>query len=157
MPLDDYKKVFGDIPDKGVQNPYFLSFYGIITLLAGYYQRIGETEPIDFMFDEQPGQTEMVIAAWGRFLTVAPPELRPLLGSYPIFRDDKITLPLQAADLAAGRSRQLAEDRYYGREPRRAPWGDLQLDINVLARYWTKEMMLELRDTLNLTGTASGS
>jgi len=154
MPLHDYKQVFGDIPDKGVQNPYFLSFYGIITLLAGHYQRIRETEPIDFIFDDQPGQNDVVTAAWERFLTVVPPHLRSLLSDYPIFRDDKITLPLQAADLAVGRSRQLAEDHYHGREPRRAPWGDLQLDIDVLARYWTKEMMLELRGTLNLSGSA---
>jgi hypothetical protein len=82
MPLDDYREVFGNIPDRGIQNPYFLSFFGIIALLAGHYRRIGETEPIDFIFDVQPGQGDMVTAAWRHFLTVAPPDLRPLLGDY---------------------------------------------------------------------------
>jgi hypothetical protein len=47
----------------------------------------------------------MVTAAWEKFLEVAPEEMRPLVGDYPIFRDDKTTLPLQAADLAVGNSR----------------------------------------------------
>jgi hypothetical protein len=59
MPIDAYKEVFGDIPDRGIRNPYFLSFYGLITRLAGYYQEIGRVEPIDFIFDIQPGKAEI--------------------------------------------------------------------------------------------------
>jgi hypothetical protein len=84
----------------------------LVALLCGYFQRRGETDKIDFVFDFQPGK-----AAWERFLEVAPEEIRPLVGDYPIFRDDKTTLPLQAADLAVGNSRRLAEAAYYGREP----------------------------------------
>jgi hypothetical protein len=131
-----------------------LSFYGIISHLAGYYQRKGVTEPIDFIFDIQPGHVEMVIAAWERFLEVAPPDLKPLLGDYPIFRDDKTTVALQAADFGAGWSRQLAEDAHFGRPARTPPWGtELKPDIMVLGRYWSKEMMLDLRNTLNLSGS----
>jgi hypothetical protein len=74
-----------------------------------------------------------------------PPRARPLIGDYPIFRDDKTTLPLRAADLAVGNSRRFAEAHDYGREPEPALWGNLELNIEVLGRYWTKEMMLELR------------
>jgi hypothetical protein len=155
-PLADYKEVFGDLPDKGVRSPYFISFYGIVSHLAGYLKERGETEPIDFIFDIQPGHVESVIAAWGRFLEAASPELRPLLGDYPIFRNDKTTIALQAADLGAGWSRQLAEDSYYSRPARTPPWGDLKPEISVLGRYWTKEMMLDLRNTLNLSGYSSG-
>ena len=152
MPLDAYKRVFGGIPDRGVQNPYFLSFYGLITRLAAYYQEIGRSEPIDFIFDVQPGQTELIIASWERFLQVVGDDLRPFIGDYPIFRDDKTTLPLQAADLGVGWNRQLAEDRFYGRPPRPSPWGGIDLRINVLGQYWTEEMMIALRNTLNLSG-----
>jgi hypothetical protein len=158
MPLDAYKEIFGHLPDPGVRAPYFLSFFGIISHLAAHYQGRGETEPVDFIFDIQPGYAEVVIASWERFLEVAPPEIRPLLGDYPIFRDDKTTVALQAADFGVGWSRQLAEDHYYGRPTRTPPWGnDLKPDILVLGRYWTKEMMLDLRNTLNLSGSASGA
>jgi hypothetical protein len=157
MPLDTHKEVFGVLPDKGIQNPYFLSFFGLIALLAGYHQMHGHAEPIDFIFDTQPGQSELVIAAWERFLEVAPPDLRPLIGGYPIFRDDKTTVALQAADLGAGWSRQLSEDHYHGRAGRTPPWGDAGPNIQVIGRYWTKEMMLDLRNTLNLNSLPSAS
>jgi hypothetical protein len=95
------------------------------------------------------------MASWERFLAVVGDDLRPFIGDYPIFRDDKTTVALQAADLGAGWSRQLAEDHYYGRPPRPAPWGNLNPQINVLGQYWTKEMMLALRNTLNLSGSVS--
>lgn len=151
MPLGDYKEVFGSLPDKEIRNPYFLSFFGIITLLVSHYQRQGHTEQIDFFFDDQPGHVEPVMAAWRHFKDVAPANLRPLLGDYPIFRDDKTTVALQAADLAVGWSRQLAEDHYHDRQARMPPW-QTDLDIKVLVRYWTKEMMLELRSALDLSG-----
>jgi Protein of unknown function (DUF3800) len=135
MPLDSYKEVFGHLPDPGVRAPYFLSFYGIISHLMAYYQGQGISEPIDFIFDYQPGSVDVVMGAWERFRQVAPPELVPLIGDPPIFRDDKRTVALQAADLAAGWSRQLAEDHYYGRSARVPPWGpDIKPDITVLGR-----------------------
>jgi hypothetical protein len=92
MPLDAYKEVFGHLPDKGVRAPYFLSFYGIISHLVGYYQLHGETEPIDFIFDIQPGHAEIVIAAWERFLEVAPPEKR---WSHFLRQGAKVDSPMQ--------------------------------------------------------------
>jgi len=152
IPYDAYKEVFGELPDKAVQNPYFVSFFGLVALLAGHYERQGHTESIDFVFDLQPGQAEIVTAAWRHFTEVAPPNLRPLIGDYPIFRNDKTTLPLQASDLGVGWSRQLAEDHYYGRRGRPPPWG-IEVDLQVLSRYWTKEMLIELLATLDLGGS----
>jgi hypothetical protein len=151
-PLDDYHAVFGDIPDPGVKSPYFLAFYSIVTHIVGYYQQWGWTEKIDFVFDNQPGHIGTVTASWSRYLDEAPPEIRPLLPDFPVFVDDKVALPLQAADYGVGWSRQLAEDRFYDRANREAPWGKMEVDINVLGRYWTREEMEELRGTLNLSG-----
>jgi hypothetical protein len=118
-------------------------------MLRGYFQRKGETDKINFVFDIRPGKVEIVTQAWEKFAEVAPEEIRPLVGDYPIFRDDETTLPLQAADLAVGNNPRFAEAHYYGREPEPALWGNLELNIEVLGRYWTKEMMLELRRTWN--------
>jgi hypothetical protein len=57
--------------------------------------------------------------------------------------------PLQAADLAVGNSRRFAEAHYHGQEPGPALWGDVELNIEVLGRYWTKEMMFEFRSKWN--------
>jgi Protein of unknown function (DUF3800) len=148
-PQDVYQEVFRNLPDRGLNNPYFLAFFDIVAMLCRYFQRKGETDKINFVFDIQPGKIEIVTLAWEKFLEVAPEVVRPLVGDYPIFRDDKTTLPLQAADLAVGNSRRFAEAHYYGREPEPALWGNLELNIQVLGRYWTKEMMLELRSTWN--------
>jgi hypothetical protein len=50
-PQYSYKEVFGNLPDKGLINPYFLAFFDIVALLSGYFQRRGETDKIDFVFD----------------------------------------------------------------------------------------------------------
>jgi hypothetical protein len=48
-----------------------------------------------------------VLAAWAGFIGTAPDELKPIIGDPPIFRSDKTTLPLQAADFHAGWLREM--------------------------------------------------
>lgn len=141
MPNDLYNEVFGAISDPAIRHPYFLSFYGIIAQLVEYLARIGSTEKVDFIFDIQHGQMGKVLASWEAFLAIAPDSAKNILGDPPIFRDDKTTLPLQAADLSAGLKREYADAAFFGREPLDPPWGTRAASLQSLERYWSREMM----------------
>lgn len=145
MPNKLYREVFGDLSDPAIRSPYFLSFYGIIAQLVEYRAKIGGEERVDFVFDTQPGQMSRVLASWEAFLAIAPPSAHKLLGDPPIFRDDKLTVPLQAADLIAGFKREQYDDTFFGRQSPPAPWGERASHIQALERYWDREMMMGVR------------
>lgn len=67
--------------------------------------------PCDFIFDEQLGFEEAAVRAWRSMKTIIdepglPKEMQQWIGSSPVFKDDKIHLPLQAADLFAWSNRR---------------------------------------------------
>lgn len=94
-----------------LRGPYFPCFYGVILKLAHWHLSMGNTLPIDFVFDEQgPIGAEAVF--WYEVIKSLQPEpLRNLLGSTPTFSDDKKVLPLQAADFLAWHLRRRTEER----------------------------------------------
>jgi hypothetical protein len=57
----------------------------------------GLKEKIDFIFDSQPDQMDVVMASWKRFATIAPPEVQAILGDPPIFRNDKTNYAFAAS------------------------------------------------------------
>jgi hypothetical protein len=148
MPNALYREIFGGLPDRTIHYPYFVSFYGIIAQLVEYLSSIGSEEKVDFIFDTQHGQMDKVLASWEAFLSLAPPAARKIMGDPPIFRDDKRTLPLQAADLIAGLKREQADDVFYDRPSPDPPWGDRASNIQSLERYWTREMMMNVRNLI---------
>jgi Protein of unknown function (DUF3800) len=80
---------------------YFLLFYAVIVKLAHYHHAMGVTLPVDFVFDDQ-GQTGKAAVIWYDYIkSLEKPEIARLLGSSPVFLDDKAVVPLQAADMAA--------------------------------------------------------
>lgn len=92
------------LPD--LRNVYHLCFQAIVIKVA-HYQMVRElTTPTDYVFDEQ-GSIGQEAALWyGAMKETAPSPLCQLMGSTPIFRDDKQVLPLQAADLCAWHKRR---------------------------------------------------
>ena len=61
----------------------------------------GARVPIDFVFDEQEGVSADVNLFFDEMVKPLSPEARQLINGKPIFRDDKVFLPLQAADMLA--------------------------------------------------------
>ena len=112
VPHDLYSEVFRRWLDRAVdhlEHPYLPLLIGIVSIVARHFAQTEEREPIDFIFDEQPDQMKRVMESWEIFLEVAGDEIKPLLAHPPIFRNDKITLPLQAADLHAWWIRRMCE------------------------------------------------
>jgi hypothetical protein len=81
-------------------NPYYLGFRYITGLLAGWQHKLNLLEPIDFIFDDDSEKVKIPVC-WELMKSTAMPEISCMMGDTPIFRDDKKTMPLQAADLYA--------------------------------------------------------
>jgi hypothetical protein len=103
-----------------LNNPYFLAFKAIVNVLAREQHHIGEQDPISFIFDNE-SEKAIVLNAWETMKESFSPDIRRNIGDTPIFRDDKSTLPLQAADLYAYWVREW-EVRGSGIETLDFPW-----------------------------------
>lgn len=92
-----------------LRSPYLYGFKGITVGLAMIQKELGLSEPIDFIFDDHSEKKKCRLA-WEAMKQQSPPDIRNLLGDEPVFKDSKIVLPLQAADLYAhwGREAQLS-------------------------------------------------
>lgn len=87
----------------GLAGAYFHCFEAIILPLAveqskqkGLWQ-----VPIDFIFDEQGGEGERAREVYRVIREQQAPQVRKVLSREPVFRDDKMVMPLQAADMLA--------------------------------------------------------
>lgn len=96
------EKVLKPLASKPASDPYFWPFQltihtiGLSLLLDAEYD-----EPFEIFFDEHVIFGPRAKAWWPIVRALAKPELRAILPVEPIFRDDKNTMPLQAADLTA--------------------------------------------------------
>lgn len=139
LPYDIYREVFAgkDVVD----NPYHLAFADIIGLVILNQERLGITEPIDFIFDR--GNSQLVMNGWERFIQPLPEAIKKKLGKYPIAGDDEDMLPLQAADLIAWwKRRRIHSIVDKSLQTRPAPWKKTR-DIMHLEIAWTPERVLE--------------
>jgi hypothetical protein len=87
-----------------------------MTATLTFLDREGIDEPVDFIFDEQHGQSDLVQQAYSRFIETAQPEVRKLLGNRPIHRSDMDFLPIQAADLLAWNVRRSFYEKARGQD-----------------------------------------
>jgi hypothetical protein len=89
---------------------YFTAFELMGNTLRNMYKH-GVTQPIDFIFDAgNAGYFREIQNCWKRWKQFCPPPIRRRMGNAPIERDDKTTMPLQAADLLAGHARKYLAD-----------------------------------------------
>jgi len=107
------KKVFEDIlkpvAPYHLTNPYLACFYGIVIGVGRLHKQLGVSLPVDYIFDETTASKETVL--WYDYVKSQHPHLAPLLGSSPVFKDDKAIMPLQAADMLAWHVRRKSEGR----------------------------------------------
>lgn len=113
--LRDFYRIFDPaITGASPANPYYLAFGSIINETAHYQGAIGIDEKIDFVFDEQVMEKDKIVRGWDYIKAHARPITKHLIGSYPVFEDDKKFLPLQAADLIAWWIRKMATEESDG-------------------------------------------
>ena len=99
--LHAYNNIIKGKIAKPMNNPYFLSFYGIMIALYRYHLEHPLTDKVDFIFDEQLKQSDQVQAGYSKFVDLMPPVFKPILGGRPMHRSELDAVPLQAADMLA--------------------------------------------------------
>jgi hypothetical protein len=110
-----------DINFTHYKHPFIFSLFGLMRTFnenrIKFDHLIPAHEPVHFFFDESEHR-RLVTSTWRRFTKSIPDDWRHLYESTPNFGDDKVHLPLQAADLWAWwvrkRYEQGERDRLFG-------------------------------------------
>jgi hypothetical protein len=105
----DYAETVRANSPPDLHHAYFACFCAIVIKVAQYQAYLGITTPADFIFDKH-GEIGDEALLWHFAMKESQPdEIRTIMGSSPVFRDDKEVLPLQAADLVAWHKRRRKE------------------------------------------------
>ena len=99
--MQDYNAVIKGRITRRLDSPYFTSCQMIMEQALQWEIDHGIDEPIDFIFDEQHGESDYLQSIWTPFVQGLPPELRKRFGQRPIHADDAKYPALQAADTLA--------------------------------------------------------
>jgi hypothetical protein len=86
---------------KPVSHPYFWLFYQVVVAACSALRSVGRSEQFEAIFDEQRKLGPLVRRWYPLVLEGLPPEERAMMPVDPAFRSDKVSQPLQAADLLA--------------------------------------------------------
>lgn len=135
---DTYHRVFHKRLARSMDYPYTLAFYGVMQSLFTLQERQGFLQPVDFIFDEQGKQIGRALGAWKHFVDAASHEDRARMGRRPISGDDKMDIPLQAADLLAWRIRREWMDKETGTDTATKLF---PLSVYVYCDVWTEEKL----------------
>jgi hypothetical protein len=135
---DAYHRVFHKRLARSMDYPYTLAFYGVMQSLFTVQRQQGFLHPVDFIFDEQGKQIGRALEAWKHFVEAASPEDKARMGRRPISGDDKVDIPLQAADLLAWRMRREWMDKESGNDTAVKLF---PLQVYVYCDVWTEEKL----------------
>jgi hypothetical protein len=107
-----------------IRHPYFSLFYTVVLKLAHWHHDMGITAPVNYVFDEQGVLGEDAVIWYQHIKSWQKPELAELMGGTPGFENDKVVLPLQAADMLAWHVRRWKDNP----EDDRSQWATAPLD-----------------------------
>jgi hypothetical protein len=97
----EYYRLIRPNAPRGIGTPHFVCTFLTIGGIARYVSDEGLDVPIEFIFDEQVGVSDDTDLFFTHMKGNLPPEARRLIRGNPVYRDDKSTMPLQAADMLA--------------------------------------------------------
>jgi hypothetical protein len=122
MPFKAFYDALTIFPRKLKLRPYHLAFVGLMAMVRDFQVKMGLTEKIDFIFDEESTEKTFLLREWPRIIEGTPEPTKHLVGRTPIFRDDEDVLPLQAADMIAWWGRNAWEAKFHGGVEWQRPW-----------------------------------
>jgi hypothetical protein len=107
--MADYQALVNPTSPYVLGNPYFTCCFGMVSTVVQYAVKSGITIPIDFIFDQQQGVDGDIALFFSHMAQNLSPATRKLVSGTPTFKDDKLVLPLQAADMLAWHLRRSHE------------------------------------------------
>jgi hypothetical protein len=139
----DYSEVISDKLSKETDPPYWLIYHSVMELVYRWELANGIREKVNFIFDEQFKQSDMVQASWSVYYEQSPPHFKELFGDRPVHKNDKCTFPLQAADLLAWHIRRDYYEHNKG-NTFSSPTMDSLRSMNGVRDLWTKTRLQEV-------------
>jgi len=99
--VKDYRAVVkGHVP-KAVDSPYFLAFHNVIARFCDDCWANGINRKVEIFFDDNKVFGQRAKRWYPMVRDLVPSSHRRVLPAEPFFRDDKLVMPLQAADMSA--------------------------------------------------------
>lgn len=123
--LSDLEYVIGHRPEAFLKNPYYWSFWEIMTQMRRNAHKFGLNKEIDFVFDQQLIEKGKLADAWDAVTAQSRGNLQT---DFPGFRSSKAVKPLQAADMIAWWIRREVEKDQFGIDGLTPPW---QSKVNI--------------------------
>jgi hypothetical protein len=148
--IEDHKRLFADLPQQ-VRSPYHLLLYSMISEIATHQGLLNIDGAIDFIFDENVMERDKIYSGWETFkrATAVP---KHLIGAMPVFRNDITTVPLQAADMLAGRMLAGWKSGLAIVDPLPIPHFPNQRNVPGLELVWTEKELIAMRSRMALFG-----
>jgi hypothetical protein len=100
----DYAEVFKGQIAKQMDQAYFWMYHRALYMCIQWQANNGLDEKMDFVFDEQEGQSDYILGRHDDFMALAPDFVKSRLNR-PTFMNDTDTPAVQAADMYAGHVR----------------------------------------------------
>lgn len=123
-------------------NTYKVAFRCLLDMFHTYREKFPHVVPldeqVDFYFDDQTEKRD-ILAAWDDYILNRPPEIREFYGATPRFENDKVFLPLQAADFLAwwvrkwytdGKPECLQDGNFYTWHHKRSGYPHIQISVD---------------------------
>jgi hypothetical protein len=139
-----FKQYSSQVNYRKANDPYFLASFTMMVMISQSQERCGIDEPLDFIFDRQQELESPVQEAWDELAHMSLDGVPRRLGERPQFSDDKVSMPLQAADLHAWWVRRAYEEMIENKERTPFMWSptrDMEcihivLDENNIAEFF---------------------
>ena len=133
-----------------------MAFQNIIMTTAAVFKTYEVHTSCDFIFDEQGQIGEDAVRMWDNLMILnkkasgeGRADFGPFLGQRPVFRDDKIFLPLQAADLYAWNVRRGLTDNRVLYMPPRGVMKILGEVATNIARHISERELVDFRNSMD--------
>lgn len=108
---DDYRRAISEFPEITDCHPYDMLFHGIMATTTSVLGKNRVASRIKFVFDDQGSAGLRAIRTYKRIREFLPTIQRELIVGSPELADDKVDLPLQAADLLAWQVRRYVAEK----------------------------------------------
>lgn len=108
----DFNRLLKPVVPLPMKTPYFPLCYAIMFGVSQVHHNLGVSLPCDFIFDHYDGLQAKVVSLMDIILSERSEPWIKLVGGTPVFRDEKIFLPIQAADMLAWHVRRRGDNNY---------------------------------------------
>ena len=129
----DYLRVGRGALDSHINDAFYFLFTNVMETCLIHQQRSGIHEKIDFIFDDTDKPSIEIDRLFRQTMFTAPERIKALqlVDKPPVFRNEKIFLPLQAADLLAGQIRSWYERGQETTAMKKLGGSDVRLAFNL--------------------------